>query len=119
MMDCTKPGLFSAGPDWLEPGEQRRHEALWQFARGKAEGEGGVLRRHVEECAGCARLVRSFRRLDSAVHEGAEVFAACPSAEDLARYPSDDLFAEERRKIEEHLQACARCGEDLAWLART
>ena len=46
MMDCTKPWLFDAGPDWLEPGEQRRQEALWQFARGKAEGEGGVLRRH-------------------------------------------------------------------------
>ena len=40
MMDCTKPWLFDAGPDWLEPGEQRRQEALWQFARGKAEGEG-------------------------------------------------------------------------------
>ena len=24
MMECTNPGLFSGGPDWLEPGEQRR-----------------------------------------------------------------------------------------------
>src|SRR6266478_7216833 len=96
MMNCSKPGLFSAGPDWLEPGEQRRQEALWQFARGKAEGEGGVLRRHVGECPGCARLVRSFRLLDTAVREGADVFAACPSAQDLARYSSYDLPAQER-----------------------
>src|SRR5690242_20231546 len=107
MMDCIKPGLFSAGPDWLEPGEQRRHEALWQFARGKAEGEGGALRRHVEECPGCAHLVRSFRRLDAAVHEGADVFAACPSAEDLARRSSDELALGERQKVDGHLQACA------------
>src|SRR5712671_5095020 len=103
MMDCTKPGLFSAGPDWLEPGEQRRHEALWQFARGKAEGEGGGLRSHVDECPGCAHLVRSFRRLDAAVHEDAEVFAACPSAQGLSDYVSRDLPAQEREKIDEHL----------------
>ena len=66
MMECTNPALFSAGPDWLEPGEQRRQEALWQFARGKAAGEGGVLLRHVDECRDCARIVRSFRRLDGA-----------------------------------------------------
>src|SRR6266498_2438442 len=61
MMECTNPGLFSAGPDWLEPGEQRRQEALWQFARGKAQGEGGALTRHAVECRSCARIVESFR----------------------------------------------------------
>ena len=119
MMDCTKPGLFSAGPDWLEPGEQRRQEALWQFACGKAEGEGGVLRQHVEVCPGCARLVRSFRRLDGAMREGADVFAACPSAQDLADYASYDLPVEQREKVERHLKACHCCRQDLAWLAST
>jgi hypothetical protein len=53
MMECTNPEMFSAGPDWLEPGGQRRHEALWQFALGKAEGEGGALRSHVDQCRAC------------------------------------------------------------------
>ena len=56
MMECTNPGLFSAGPDWLEPGEPRRHEALWQLARRTAESEGDELRRHVDECRSCGRL---------------------------------------------------------------
>src|SRR2546425_6809509 len=99
MMECTNPGLFSAGPDWLEPGEQRRHEALWQFARGKAEGEGGVLRRHVEECRSCARLVHSFRNLDNASREGAEVFAVCPSAKDLSDYAAYALSVDLREKV--------------------
>src|SRR5438270_2863860 len=101
MMDCTKPGLFSAGPDWLEPGEQRRQEALWQFARGKAEGEGGALRQHVNDCRSCARLVSSFRRLDAAVDEDVEVFAACPSAEDLARHAAFDLPIQQRQKLDQ------------------
>jgi hypothetical protein len=53
------------------------------------------------------------------VHEGADVFAACPSAEDLARRSSDELALGERQKVDGHLQACALCREDLAWLART
>ena len=119
MMDCTKPWLFDAGPDWLEPGEQRRQEALWQFARGKAEGEGGVLRRHVGECPGCALLVRSFLRLDGAMRGGAEVFAACPSARDLSDYASYEAPVEQREKVEAHLKACSCCREDLAWLSST
>jgi hypothetical protein len=119
MMECTNPGLFSAGPDWLEPGEQRRHEALWQVARGRAEGEGGELLRHVGECRACALLVESFRRLDSAVGERATVFAACPSAKDLSDYHYYELPVDARQKVEEHLKDCPHCGEDLAWLART
>lgn len=119
MMECTNPGLFSAGPDWLEPGEQRRHEALWQVARGRAAGEGGALRQHVAECRACARLVESFRRLDRAAQEGAEVFAACPSAKDLSDYQCYELPVDAREKVDEHLKACPYCREDLAWLART
>ena len=118
-MECTDPGLFSAGPDWLDPGEPRRHEALWQVARGRAEGEGGVLRRHVEECRACARLVESFRRLDKAVVEGAAVFAACPSAQDLSDYHAYELPVDHREKVEEHLKQCPYCREDLAWIAQT
>ena len=92
MMDCTNPGLFSAGPDWLDPGEPRRHEALWQFARGQAEGEGGALRRHVDECRACARLVQQFRRMDGAAREGADVFAVCPSTKDLSDYAGYDFW---------------------------
>jgi anti-sigma factor RsiW len=120
MMECTNPGLFSAGPDWLEPGEQRRHEALWQVARGRAEGEGGVLRRHVEECRACARLVASFRRLDGAMVEGgAAVFAACPSAQDLSDFHYYELPVDAREKVDEHLKVCPYCREDLAWIVRT
>jgi hypothetical protein len=119
MMECTDPGLFSAGPDWLEPGEQRRHEALWQVSRGRAEGEGGVLRRHVEECRACARLVESFRRLDSKMQGAADVFAACPSAKVLSDYHYYELPVDHREKVEEHLRDCPYCREDLAWLART
>jgi tetratricopeptide (TPR) repeat protein len=119
MMECTNPGLFSAGPDWLDPGEQRRHEALWQVARGRAEGEGGAFRRHVGECPACAHLVESFRRLDKAVAEGAEVFAACPSAKDLSDYQCYELPVDEREKVDAHLKECPCCREDLAWLART
>src|SRR5439155_16950903 len=119
MMECTNPGLFSAGPDWLEPGEPRRHEALWQFARGRAEWEGGALRRHVDECRACARLVQKFRRLDGSVREGAEVFAVCPSAKDLSDYACYELPVDQRRKVDAHLEACPLCREDLAWLART
>src|SRR5262245_30522239 len=119
MMECTNPGLFSAGPHWLEPGEPRRHEALWQFARGQAEGEGGALRRHVDECRACRRLVRQFRRLDEAAREGADVFAVCPSAKDLSDYARYELPVDLRRRVDAHLEACAFCREDLAWLART
>jgi hypothetical protein len=119
MMECTNPGLFSAGPDWLEPGEQRRHEALWQVARGRAAGEGGALRLHVEECRACARLVESFRRLDRAAQEGGSVFAACPSAKDLSDYQCYELPVDQREKVEEHLKACPYCREDMAWLAQT
>jgi hypothetical protein len=119
MMECTNPGLFSAGPDWLEPGEQRRHEALWQVARGQAAGEGGALRRHVDECRACARLVESFRRLDRAAQDGADVFAACPSAKDLSDYRCYELPVDRREKVDEHLKVCAYCREDLAWLAQT
>ena len=119
MMECTNPEMFSAGPDWLEPGGQRRHEALWQFALGKAEGEGGALRSHVDQCRACSRLVESFRRLDKSVREGATVFAACPSAQDLADYRSYDLRVEQREKVDDHLAVCSYCRQDLAWLART
>jgi hypothetical protein len=119
MMECTNPGLFSAGPDWLEPGEPRRQEALWQFARGQAEGEGGALPRHVDECRNCARMVQGFRRLDGAVRGGAEVFALCPSAKDLSDYAAYELPVDLRGKVDAHLQACAYCREDLDWLART
>jgi hypothetical protein len=119
MMQCTNPGLFSAGPDWLEPGEQRRHEALWQVARGRAAGEGGALRRHVDECRACARLVDSFRRLDRGVSEGADLFAACPSAKDLSDYHYYELPVEAREKVGEHLEICPYCRADLAWLAGT
>src|SRR5262249_56987689 len=96
------PGLCRAGPDWLEPGEPRRHEALWQVARGQAEGEGGALRQHVNECRACARLVERFRRLDGAVREGAEVFAVCPSAKDLAGYAGYELPVDLRREVDSH-----------------
>lgn len=119
MMECTNPGLFAAGPDWLEPGEQRRQEALWQIARGRATGEGGELSRHVEECRACARVVEVFRRLDSAVREGAFVFAACPSAKELSDYRAYELRVEQREKVEQHLKECSYCREDLAWLAKT
>jgi len=119
MMECTNPGLFSAGPVWLDPGEQRRHEALWQLARGKAEGEGGVLRRHVDECSGCAQMVHSFRLLSNAVWEGAEVFTVCPSARDLSDYLSFELPAHRREGVDEHLRACSYCRDDLGWLNRT
>jgi anti-sigma factor RsiW len=119
MMECTNPGLFSAGPDWLDPGELRRHEALWQFAQGRAEGEGGALRRHVDECRACARLVQKFRRLDGAARAGADVFAVCPSAKDLSDYAGYELPVDVRRKVDAHLEACAFCREDLAWLDRT
>jgi anti-sigma factor RsiW len=118
-MECTDPGLFSAGPDWLDPGEPRRHEALWQVARGRAEGEGGALRRHVEECRACARLIESFRRLDSALGEGAAVFAACPSAQDLSDYHHYEMPVDAREKVDDHLKQCPYCREDLAWIART
>jgi hypothetical protein len=119
MMECTNPGLFAPGPDWLEPGEQRRQEALWQVARGQAAGEGGVLRRHVEECAACAGVVASFRRLDRAVKEGGEVFAACPSAQELSGYHYYELPLERREKVAAHLEICPYCRQDLAWLGRT
>jgi hypothetical protein len=119
MMECTNPGLFSAGPDWLEPGEQRRHEALWQVARGRAEGEGGALLQHVGECRACALLVESFRRLDSAMGERATMFAACPSAKDLSDYHHYELPVDAREKVGGHLKNCPQCREDLAWLART
>jgi hypothetical protein len=119
MMECTNPGLFSAGPDWLERGEQRRHEALWQVARGRAEGEGGSLRRHVDECRACARLVESFGRLDGAVAEGASGFAACPSAKDLSDYHYYEMPAEAREKVAAHLKDCPYCREEVAWIART
>jgi hypothetical protein len=119
MMECTNPGLFSAGPDWLERGEQRRQEALWQVARGRAEGEGGELRRHVEECRACARLVESFRRLEGAMEEKATVFAACPSAKDLSDYQYYELPVDAREKVGEHVKDCLYCREDLAWIAHT
>lgn len=119
MMECTNPGLFSAGPDWLEPGEQRRHEALWQVARGRAAGEGGALRQHVDECRACARLVESFRRLDGAIAKDADLFAACPAAKDLSEYQCYELPVEAREKVSEHLKDCPFCRADLAWLART
>jgi tetratricopeptide (TPR) repeat protein len=119
MMECTNPGLFSAGPDWLEPGEQRRHEALWQVARGRAEGEGGALVQHAGECRACAELVKSFRRLDSALAERATMFAACPSAKDLSDYHYYELPVDARQKVGEHLKNCPQCREDLAWLAGT
>jgi hypothetical protein len=119
MMECTNPGLFSAGPDWLEPGEQRRHEALWQVARGRAAGEGGALRQHVDECRACARLVESFRRLDGAIAKDADLFAACPSAKDLSEYQCYELPVEAREKVGEHLKDCPFCRADLAWLAGT
>jgi len=103
MMECTNPGLFSAGPDWLDAGEQRRHEALWQVARGRAEGEGGALRRHVGECRACARMVENFRRLDGALAEGATLFAACPSAKDLSDYHYYELPVEARVDVVEFL----------------
>src|SRR5262245_57283210 len=117
MMDCTNPGLFSAGPDWLEPGEQRRQEALWQFARGKAEGEGGALARHAAECPSCARIVESFRSLDKATCGGAEVFALCPSAKDLSDYSSYELPVDLRGRVDAHLETCPYCRDDLEWLA--
>jgi hypothetical protein len=119
MMECTNPGLFSAGPDWLEPGEQRRHEALWQVARGRAEGEGGALVQHVGECRACAQLVENFRRLDGAVTGSATLFAACPAAKDLSDYHYYELPVDAREKVAGHLKECAYCREDLAWIART
>lgn len=118
-MECTNPGLFAAGPDWLEPGEQRRQETLWQVARGRAEGEGESLRLHVAECGACARLVESFRRLDRAALQGAPLFAACPGARELSDYFYHELPADRREKIGEHLKLCPVCREDLAWLERT
>ena len=119
MMECTNPELFSAGPDWLEAGEQRRHEALWQVARGRAEGEGGALRQHVGECRACARLVESFRRLDGAVAKEADLFVACPSAKVLSDYQCYELPVDDREKVGEHLKDCPYCRADLAWLERT
>jgi hypothetical protein len=119
MMECINPGLFSAGPDWLEPGEQRRHEALWQVARGRAEGEGGALLQHVGECRACTRLVESFRRLDSTMGERATMFAACPSAKDLSDYHYYQMRVEAREKVDEHLKDCVYCREDLGWIVRT
>lgn len=119
LMECVKPELFAAGPDWLESAEERRHEALWQVARGRAAGEGGVLLQHLRECDACARLVESFRRLDRAASKGAEVFAACPSAQELSGYHCYELPVDRREKIAAHLGDCAYCREDLAWLKCT
>jgi hypothetical protein len=116
MMECTNPGLFAAGPDWLEPGEQRRQEALWQIARGRAAGE---LRLHVKECRACARMVESFARLDRAARDGASLFAACPSAKELSDYHYFELAVERREKVAKHLEDCPNCREESGWLART
>jgi uncharacterized protein (DUF1778 family) len=119
MMECTKPGLFAAGPDWLEPGEQRRQEALWQIARGRAAGEGSELRLHVKECRACARMVESFARLDRASRAESHLFAACPSAKELSDYHYFELAVEQREKVAKHLKDCPDCREELGWLART
>jgi hypothetical protein len=77
------------------------------------------LRRHVDECRACARLVESFRRLDGAMVKDATLFAACPSAKDLSDYQCYELPVDAREKVDEHLKVCPYCREELAWLART
>ncbi len=119
MMECIDPEAFSAGPDCLEPGEERRHEALWQYALGKSAGDGQALARHVEHCRACASLVESFRRLDAGLRARATVFAACPSARDLSDYHYCEMEAERREKVAAHLEDCSYCREDLAWLGQT
>ncbi len=119
MMECTNPELFAAGPDWLEPGEQRRQEALWQVARGRGASQGRELRQHLEDCRACSRMVQSFERLDRAVREGGYLFAACPSANELSDYHYFELPADRREKVAEHLKSCPNCREELGWLART
>jgi tetratricopeptide (TPR) repeat protein len=53
------------------------------------------------------------------MREGAEVFAACPSAQDLSDYACHQAPVEQRQKVAMHLEACSRCREDLAWLSST
>ena len=119
MMECNDPGVFASGPDWLEPGEERRHEALWQVALGRAEGEGQSLVRHVEQCRACASLVESFRRLDAGMRADATMFAACPSARELSDYHYYEMPAERREKVAAHIEECSHCREELGWLGQT
>lgn len=103
-------------------------ETFMQYADGllgaEAEAE---LTSHLAECAECRRraeVVRAFNNRLKMEWLRARLRAiipeewGCPSPDELSRYFLGESEAADRRRLEAHLEACARCRETVAEMER-
>jgi tetratricopeptide (TPR) repeat protein len=71
------------------------------------------VRQHLKGCACCSQFLKDFEDDRVAV-------AICPSSELLDQYffKRGELSPEQTKQIQEHLQECPLCYEELEWLGR-
>lgn len=73
------------------------------------------IRSHLQACAFCSDRVESAKRFDSALGGALHRFD-CPPAQRLGDYLLNMLTTTEAADIEQHLEVCARCTNELAEL---
>jgi anti-sigma factor RsiW len=72
--------------------------------------------KHLERCPACRARVREHAPLERLLRQALYRFD-CPSPDLLRDYHWGYLPADERRRVEAHLEACPHCAEELADLA--
>jgi anti-sigma factor RsiW len=99
-------------PRCLDPGEVQDWE-LEAYADGEVYPH---VERHLRECSACRIWLAERMLLDCHLHRALYRFD-CPSPDLLRDYHWGHLAGDERRQVEDHLDACPHCTAELAELA--
>jgi hypothetical protein len=123
VVKCSEPERFQPAGYWASQGlvteDQVRWELLWQAATSETD-IAKQIKEHAEGCDYCGDVLDRYLRLVYAMKPGkAVVMAMCPSAADLVRFHHQDMPADRKNRVAEHVQECRQCASELKWLANS
>ena len=120
-MDCKDPKVYqNTRPSGYE-GELAdwREELLCRHADGQTdEAFRSALSKHIRNCALCRAALEQYQLLNKLASKRYEMIRLCPSASilDSFAFHPETLDAAAVRKLQQHLEGCESCREDIAWL---
>jgi len=75
--------------------------------------EGNAVAQHIARCPACAAEVADMGTLVSRLHTQLARYG-CPTSDEITAYVAGTLPSADRAAIEQHMQECSRCAEDVA-----
>lgn len=101
---CNKPKLSSLLLPYLEGGLNKQKTSL--------------IEEHLRECPACGQELKGMKTLILQLKGNPEAF--CPSPEEIVLYATGEMGPDSKtaRVIEEHLQICPLCQEEVALIKK-